>query len=720
MSEKPINVKDTDADRQAILDAASNLSEDELAALDPEELKMIDDLSLQQQKRTKVLPTIAAGAASGISSGFAPDIMGIAKAGINSFKEAIGVQQDDGISITDDVSKQVDLMHKDFKQMENDFPDAYNVGETAGNLAQAVGVSAIPIGKGAQLLSQAKGALATATTEGAKQAAKLAISQAENMILATQAGVGAGMGALNAVGNSEDRMSKETLNNAVSQAALGAAIPTVIGGIGKAVTKGAEKIQNADLWKNMFGVKGNAAQKLDDYLAGVKSNSKDFFDEMVSKDVNGRKMVETMDSMSDIADKAHAAKQNANDVTTGLMDKMDLPLDRSDVREILYKVRENLLIKKQSLYWKDNKAPIQNEVNNVFKMEKDYLRDKLTEANIGLERGEKPVLNIGFKDIYRMKQQLGDLAYPKGVTSLTPDIKAKRDAYHAFNDVIDRFVKKEEIAGGIEEGVGAAFKAARIEESKLIKFYELADRAKANESGKSINPFKNLFKTLVTGSTLAMGGLSPRSAVVVAAGVNAASNVPGVDATIALKLTKLSSYIQNGDATAGKLVGTLGNAALYGNDYFKTVVNGEYAKKMLEENPIERTNIDVINKQSTILDAVNQINPDMGEQLKDAIDANDDVTLATIMENVSKLPGMTKYFKPGKGFNGKVTDPADKAEMLKTLETSPISHVQRLQHKKQLINNNIVPVIQVEQPANKDTFTQFSERQQKTNKQPRY
>lgn len=665
---------------QAIVNEARNLSDDEISQLSQPEMDRLTAIKAEvdSRKPTQVEAGVR-GAAQGATLGFADEAEAAYRAAETSAKEIIsGV--DNNISFTDQFNNELQNARAANRAAKQSYPSTFTTAEVAGSL----------IAPGAVIGKAAKGATAAARIGNA----------------ALQ---GAALGGVSAIGKSEDKMSGNALREVAMQSTIGAAVGGALSSAGELISKMTPDA--SFVWKRMFGL--NAADKskeLKSYLGTTGQTEAEFFNNMVNYKVGNDKLVSFTDTLSDITEKSQRALDEVDLVKKALLDKANVVASDVEAKSMFQALKTNLSQNIDNTMIPDEKTKLQKVFNQISGVEQNLIDSKVAQ-NMAKGSKEASEVQISLKDMYEVKRQLQKYANSKDISMDQITRDSYKSASGTLNGIIDDFISQKELAGKLPEGLSKEFKQTRLTQSNLIRFNTAAEAARDTAANKAISPFSEMFKVLATGSAATVAGFSPTTAVGIAGSIRAASKIPGVDNSMALMLSKLSNKIENGGTGASKVVQVLGNAAVNNIDAFKKAVSSEYAKSVLEENPIERNVTDVVNKKTSILAIADYLNPDLANQLRDSIESNNEDAVSSTMERLAKDPALSKYFAKGQGFNGKVTDPADKADMLKTLELAPISHVQRLQLKKNLINNNLIPQVTVEQPQ--DTASQFLGRNKK-------
>ena len=153
-------------------------------------------------------------------------------------------------------------------------------------------------------------------------------------------------------------------------------------------------------------------------------------------------------------------------------------------------------------------------------------------------------------------------------------------------------------------------------------------------------------------------------------------------------------------------------AARESSEYFHKHIMGASSEVMLAKSPLDRDNVSVKNNSDELLEIAEKVNPQIANQLREQIHNNNEEGIAATMEQLSGLPEAQKFVKPGMGWNGKIRNIEHKAVMEKNINSMDVSLKQKLQLKKDLHINDIIPVIRKEVPYYIDYKSRNKEQEQ--------
>lgn len=661
-------------ERDLIISQAKNLSQEEIAKMSPEEMENLEQLLNEQEadKPTQLEAGIR-GAAQGALMGFSDEIEGGLKASMEHL--AAKITDQDG-AFSDRYNKHVEIARNRELASQQEYPMTYTGSEVAGG----VSTSFIPG------LNIAKGATAATRVGNAVKA-------------------GATMGAISAAGKTENILSKEALAEIATGATVGGVTGGALSGAAEAITKMSPDMTS--VWRKMFGMNTKAKTKdLDVYLSRTGQSQDEFFDKMVNYKIGNEKVVNAFDTLDDVSLKSKQALDNADRTKNAILEKANIKMSEDEARNIFGTLRSKITERIDNEMVPENKTNLFKALQQIDGTEANFIDKKLARA---MEMKNPDLASFDIKDLYNIKKQLQTAAYSKdGLNQSTRDML--KTVTGTFNESIDDFINQKSLAGKLPENIAKEFKQARIDESNLIKFNSAVNDVVLTQKNKTIAPFSELFKGAAVAGAGMSAGISPELAIATAASLRTISKMPQTSTTVAVTMSKLANAMQQapdsfGVQTIQKLAAAANNSA----DTFRKAASSEVARIDLKDQPIERSTVDVVNKQNSILAIAEYENPELAKQLRDAIANNDEELVASSMDGLSKTPALKKFFKDGIGFNGKVYDPQDKANLMKQLESMPVSLVQKLKLKKDLMERNIVPVVQQEP----DMVKQFMGRNKK-------
>lgn len=683
-------------ERDLIISQAKNLTQEEIAQMSPEEMdnleKMLDE---QERDKPSQLEAGIRGVMQGVTMGFSDEIEAGLRAAVDHL--AAQVTDQDG-SFSDRMNQQLNIARDREKASQKEYPLTYSGSEIAGGVASML----VPTGA-ALKAGTAVGKATTATVLTAKETARLA-AKASAARIGNAVATGAAFGAASAAGKAEDKLSKESLVEIATGAGVGAATSGVLAAGSELITKMAPDMTS--VWRKMFGVNNASKTKeLDTYLKRMGQTEDDFFEKMVNYKVGEEPMVKAFDKLDDVQVKSSLALNEADRVKSAILEKANVKLSEEEARGIFGGLRAKLTERLDNELVPESKTNVLAALQQLDGTEANFINSKVNRA---LEMKDPSLISFDIKDLYNVKKQLQATGFKQsGLNAETKEVL--KDVSSMFNESIDDFIHVKSLSGKLPENIAQEFKQARIDESNLIRFNGAVDSVIKSQRNKALAPFSELFKGAAVAGAGMSAGISPELAIATAASLRTISKLPQTSTTVAVGMSKLANYMQQDPGKGAEIIQTLAAAANNSADTFRKAASSEYSKINLREQPIERNTVDVVNKQNSILAIAEYENPDLAKQLRDAISNNDDELVASSMDMLSKSPKLKPFFKDGIGFNGKVYDPQDKANLAKQLESMQISLVQRLKLKKDLMEKNIVPVVQQEP----DMVKQFMGRNKK-------
>lgn len=662
-------------EEQAELDQLrSENSSNDLTPAEMQELEMLRNETEINKKEEDITPIASAarGFAQGMTLGFADEIAAATSAGVQSLKETAGLADEDGQSLSETFSKELEVSRANFNKAETANPGSFTAGEITGGFTSLF----IPGG------AIAKGGLAA------------------------KAGAAAVSGAISSIGYSENKFSEEALVDAATSAATGAALSGLVSGAGKAIQKLSPDAEA--VWGKMFSGTKSKQKALNKYLDRTGQDQNEFFKNMTSYKVNGKRIVEHMDSLEDINFKAKSALTGAGTIKDALLDKANVQLTENEARSIFASAKSSLQRQLQESYVPKEQKLIQGILGEIEGTEANLITKPIARA---LELKSEVMPTFSLKDLYRGGQQLQKMAYLSDTDTISS--QALRKASKSILGSIDDTIHTKGITGNLDVNLAEDFKKARLLESNLIKFNEATQNVADDLRNKKFSPFKALF----TGSLLAGGlnyaGLPPEQAIGIAVGVRSLSSLPRVNVEASLIMSKLGNLIQQGGPTAARITQSLAGAANNSSEAFEQAAMSEYSKVVLAQDPIQRNTTDVINKMDKILAVAKYEAPELHGQIESLLNSGESDSIGPLMDQLSKAPGMKQVFGQGIGFDGKVYTPEDQDVVMKRLvaqkNAGVISHVQYLQHKSALMSDGIIPQTKQEP----DVFLQYQARNKK-------
>lgn len=635
--------------------------------LTPEQIQELEEFQSAEEPEVSTIESGIRGAAQELTFGFADEIEAIADTAVD---QVLGNTE---LSISENFDQNLEQSRAEFAAAKDRHRVAYGAGQVAG-----FGAS-IALGAGA---AKATGL----AVKGVKSAAAL----------------GAAQGALQSFGSSEDKMSNESIKDALLSAGFGGAVG---GGAQKLFSSIAKSDSTQDFVRKRvyqaFGITTKPAKKkIEGVLRSQGKNMTQWVD-----DLSNEKVVKLLDdgSIKSSSEPLFRFRDSQADIVRKAEENIAV---YDEARERLLK---NIVVPDSSMVSKKVGKDISAVIDpaNLGKAEYKAVQDILEDidfrvaniAEITADKGEKLVSGpVNLMDIYRIRRgidkKLNSRVFQEADPSTLNQIKIA--ARNSLNDFIDSSVDRSGIKGLTKD------KEIR---SKLQSLYTVKDAVEEDVtlSRSPWRMFSDAIATVVGATAGKAIGAEPAAIGASVLTLRRAAKSPRVNREMAIKISKLANAVENKGADAGKLVRRLAVASDLGPQVFGKVADGILGEEALAGDPIQRNVGDVINKQNHILAIARDQAPDLANALQEAIESNDQESIAASMDRISKQPAMKKFFIDGTGFNGRIYDPADAAQLTNEVNSLDIPHIDRLRAKNQ-IQKGIVPQIQVTPMAEKESI----------------
>jgi len=310
------------------------------------------------------------------------------------------------------------------------------------------------------------------------------------------------------------------------------------------------------------------------------------------------------------------------------------------------------------------------------------------------------------KQLHKLKTELGDTLSAKarnavkGGEGLSADEVALRENLGVLSDIISDNVEKSGISSK------ESFQVLNRKWRTLDIVQEMSDDVANKSFGGPYEHLKNAIATkgLIMGGISTTVGASRGAAAGISLAVNEVLNSPKTPAVLAVGFKKIGNFLAgNPNSEYAKKIMI---AASLSSDDLRLAVDSVASRITLMESAVARTAEDVKNKSDYILPILDDENPELAKQLREAINIDDDTTIGAIMNGVSKLPGSKEFIAEGQGWDGKVYSAEEKAQLTGEVNSMDISLQQKLKHKKALQISGTIP--QIEQEP--ERFLKYRER----------
>ncbi len=99
-----------------------------------------------------------------------------------------------------------------------------------------------------------------------------------------------------------------------------------------------------------------------------------------------------------------------------------------------------------------------------------------------------------------------------------------------------------------------------------------------------------------------------------------------------------------------------------------------------------------MNKQAQISNVLRDENPPLATKFNDAVENQDTAAIASLMSSMSQLPLYKTLIQPGIGWDGVVTNPAEKEAVRAEIMNSQFPNIQKMKHIEALDSSGTIPV----------------------------
>lgn len=280
-----------------------------------------------------------------------------------------------------------------------------------------------------------------------------------------------------------------------------------------------------------------------------------------------------------------------------------------------------------------------------------------------------------------------------------------------LNETMDEISTK---AGKLRPDLDGAYRSTNRDYSDMLIVKKIAQERADAAGGGAMERLKRAFgvRGLLVAQLQQATGANVAVATAMGIGINQAISSPTTSQRMAVGLSNINKFIQaNPDSSYVKRLLVAAQVSSYGkfvdNTPLQEAVSSVNAEIDLHTSPIKRNVNDIILKSDQILEVMQFHNPDMASGFREALISDDRETMRVMMDGMSKDPELKTVFEDGRGIDGRVFDEQEKAELEAELNSHDISYKQKLLHKKALLENGVIPVIEEEQerfykPQNRD------------------
>lgn len=173
--------------------------------------------------------------------------------------------------------------------------------------------------------------------------------------------------------------------------------------------------------------------------------------------------------------------------------------------------------------------------------------------------------------------------------------------------------------------------------------------------------------------------------------INIIGSIPGVTPAVKNATLKVMEYGSSGGKGAEALSRIIGASAIGSEAFEQALAVGE-SQSDLSQSPVERTSQDLLKKQSHIYHLINDVDPKTARQFKESLNSGDSATASSIANDFSRLSQNKTFFQPGIGWDGRVTNEAEKQSVKSKILDSNSPTSQKLKDVEALDKEGLIPL----------------------------
>lgn len=538
-------------------------------------------------------------------------------------------------------------------------------------------------------------------TAGAIAAAGAGLGAAGAGKVLTKSGMAVASGALAGAAIETSQSRDRSLLDPLEGAAIGAV--SELGG--QYIMRGAKKagkylMDKADdvgsqAAEKILGIKNKATKKnLHKHLKITKQKESEFLNDVLTQKMkdSDELVVDFREAPERILDKVQLRKEELGEEIGSLYKKIDAEHDiKVDLNYLKQSLKDDILpdfqnsddpgmqeIGSSLMDYIDNigsktkviKDEIKDGVRNTVKeteFDSDWTLPRIHKLQTDITKRISQIYKGKSKDVTVAKEQERRIASSIGkhIDGLLSKVSTEGD------DVINQSKKLRKQFGNI----------ATIEETLGEELFSKPDSWQ--EMLKSTIGLRGL--VAAAGAAPALGP----GAIVIAPIVNKIANSPKTPLYVAQGIKKLGQVTSA--APTGRIATRLhSTASMMSTREFEKAVLGSIGEINLQANPIKRNKEDVIAKQQDIRNVLKLHQPEQVSAFDEAVGKGGE-EISILMDGFSKIPEVQDMFEPGVGFDNKVYDPKDKAQLEHQLKGTDMPAAQRMEMLQGLRNNGIIP-----------------------------
>lgn len=631
------------------------------------------------------------GAAQGATLGFADEAMAAASTGIDAIKAAYEGYEREGLkglseyssNIAENYNKHVASQRDALQKAQLSNPTAFLAGDIAGSI----------LGAG-KLLA------------GGKAGAKLSKIALE--------------GFAHGVGRSESETMLDIENMAVEGAkgaALGVVGQKVGAGAFKAAGIGADKLR-ASSFIRFLGDKYQTVQKS---LKSGKVN--DFADRMLSyTDDAGESLIKPTASRQDMLEIVEAARKSEGEKLGMLLEEADKISNMKNEGKAIYNLLNNeKLMSLANTGVKEDLVVMKTLQDKLLYATGLNLKKVKVDKGIVIDELEE-VSKTGMSKLQALQSQLYSQAKDLGDTRVRENLRTAGIYRNVADDIRNLINKEMDTVSSTDIPLNQALKQTRAKYGDLAEASTALSNRLNQDNGK--NFIQKLFNesnisfTSIGAAVAASAGLPFTHTAIALAGLKAVHSNKTVNGVIAKSAHEMAQILMKNPDKYERIAGRLVQSATISGEAFMEDFMGASAELSLLSEPLERNTEEVYRRSDAILTLLQGSNPQVADQLRNAISNRDDASIATLMSSIASIPGVSNKIKQGVGWDGKAVTDQDRQVVMSQINAIKNTR-KRMMISTQFQKDSVIPM-ELSQPQ-VESVNQFIYRKARDKvRNPRY
>jgi len=520
-----------------------------------------------------------------------------------------------------------------------------------------------------------------------------------------------GLGAAEGLSRSEDR----DVWDAVAGGAIAGAMDRAMFGTGKALKFMGKKlgvIASRGIGEGVGAVNKSKARELNQhvrkmYLSGDKTRTLTEGYDQFAKDMleetteSGKPFLGVFQTLEETQVEAAKNLQRYGKEMGKVLAETDEVVKNVDTKRLRSRMQREIVEPlAQNAHPKAKKiaAQFSKEIDDIFLDVEPQVTKKLKVGAEGLleeitEEGPPKITykDIRLKDLHDMKVYLAreaGNAFDKEGREVTQGALELRKQVGITSDFIDEIIDD----AGIDIPSANSYKKLKKKWANML----VVERMSADEAAsRSMGPFGKMKSLLslrgffITSTVGGMGG-GP-TGLLVSAALNEAMTSSRTPMAMAKGINSLSKHLQN--APDSKYAKRIAVAAGLSADTLREAVTSSIAELNLSASPVQRNSQDALSKRSSIINALEPIDKDLARQLDEAFQDEDEETISTLMDNISKDPSTKGLIEPGIGWDGKWHSEEDRVQLEHSIRVKNLPASQESAYLDDLLQGNVPEVV---------------------------